>query len=74
MMSLMRCDVIHGSRNRRGRRTPPIWCPIWCPNTWYLLVLVGTYWEATSRQVVYEALCSDLELLAQPAMSAGTTS
>ncbi len=30
--------------------------------------------EATSRQVVYEALCSDLELLAQPAMSAGTTS
>ena len=29
---------------------------------------------ATSRQVVYEALCSDLELLAQPAMSAGTTS
>lgn len=30
--------------------------------------------EATSRQVVYEALCSDLELLAQPTMSAGTTS
>jgi DNA-directed RNA polymerase specialized sigma24 family protein len=30
--------------------------------------------KATSRQVVYEALCSDLELLAQPAMSAGTTS
>ncbi|MBF4509224.1 MAG: hypothetical protein ISP10_01910 [Aeromicrobium sp.] len=30
--------------------------------------------QATSRQVVYEALCSDLELLAQPAMSAGTTS
>jgi hypothetical protein len=29
---------------------------------------------ATSRQVVYEALCSDLELLAQPTMSAGTTS
>ncbi|MHB1452266.1 MAG: hypothetical protein ACYCXR_10655, partial [Coriobacteriia bacterium] len=29
---------------------------------------------ATSRQVVYEALCSDLEILAQPAMSAGTTS
>ena len=29
---------------------------------------------ATSRQVVYEALCSGLESSAQPAMSAGTTS
>ena len=30
--------------------------------------------RATSRQVVYEALCSDLEYLTQLAMSAGTTS
>ncbi len=30
--------------------------------------------SATSRQVVYEALCSDLEYLTQLAMSAGTTS
>ncbi len=30
--------------------------------------------SATSRQVVYEALCSGLEYLTQPAMSAGTTS
>ena len=47
-----------------------------------VLVTIGTTWDslvlkscgATSRQVVYEALCSDLELLAQPTMSAGTTS
>ena len=36
----------------------------------YLLGMCG----ATSRQVVYEALCSDLEYLTQLAMSAGTTS
>src|SRR5574340_1625182 len=55
MISLMRHDVIRGTRNHGGRRSLRIWCPIWCPNTWYLLVLVGTYWDSPQLRCTNES-------------------